>query len=145
MQRLVVEEVGAKETWLDHRGVNAERRELRGERLGKSLDGKFGRAVNAPAYVRLVTADRRKIDEMSRAAGAHVREHSAGYVEQPEDVCLEDTFHLLSAGPFNAAQQTEACTVHEHVDPAVARDRCLDRDEHGMRIGYIETYGEEMV
>ncbi len=45
-QRLIIEEIRAKVAGFDHGGVDPERRELAGQRLGEGLDGELGRAVN---------------------------------------------------------------------------------------------------
>ncbi|MCY1560580.1 hypothetical protein D9M68_977270 [compost metagenome] len=56
-QRLLIEEIGAEEAGLDHRGVDAQRRQFLVQRFGDPLHRELGGAVHAPAHVGLVAAD----------------------------------------------------------------------------------------
>jgi hypothetical protein len=56
-QRGGIEKVGAEEAWLNHRDVNAQRRELIVQRFAQALNGKLGRAIYAEARHRPITGD----------------------------------------------------------------------------------------
>jgi len=69
-QRTVVEEVGTEETGLDHGDMDAERRHFAGQSLADALDRELGRAIDAPAGIAGIAADRGEIDDVAIATEA---------------------------------------------------------------------------
>ncbi len=141
--RLIVEEVGAEEAGLDHRDADAERRDFGGQRLADAFDRELGRTVDAPARIADITADRREVDDMAGALAAHVRQHGAGDVQQAEHVGAVDAQRLFGARLLDAAEQTVAGVVDQHVDPAERLHSDAGRFMRLRLIGDVELHGQQ--
>src|SRR5512133_4195695 len=102
--------------------MNTKRRELGVQRFRKSLDCKFGGAVDAEAGRAAVAADRGDVEDSPGTPGTHIRQHRAGHGQEAEYVGSVETLDLLSGCFLDSAQQAVASVVEQHVDLPEARD-----------------------
>lgn len=74
---------------LDDGGVQAERGDLGGERLGDALEGELGGAVDAVGGVAVQAADGGDVEDGACALGAEAGKEGADGAEDAEDVDVE--------------------------------------------------------
>ncbi|AUX41706.1 uncharacterized protein SOCE26_031280 [Sorangium cellulosum] len=140
---LRLQELRSEVARLEDRHRDAERRELRVQRLRDRLDGELRRAVNAEPRPRPVAAHRREVQDQAGALLPELRKHGARHREEAEHVRLEDAPHLVALGLLDRADDAVAGVVHQHIDPAEPSDGSLDRGGDGRLVRHVERKGEE--
>src|SRR5258705_10593162 len=96
-QRGLVKKISAEKTRLDHRDMDAERRHFARQCFADAFDRKFCCAVDAPAGITRIAADRREIDDMARTLPAPVRQDCAGDAQQAEYIGAEQLLGFAGA------------------------------------------------
>ena len=137
--------VGAERARLDATHADAERTDLRGERVGPAFDRVLARCVVARARVADDAGNRRDVDHVAAAAGAHARQHGTGQREQAEAVDLELVADRRIVAFLDRALVAVAGVVHQHIDRAETCQRGAHRGVDLRRLRDVQVLQQHPV
>ena len=115
----------------DHRDLDPERADFLGKRFREPHDAELRGGVEAGARVADESSDRRDVDDVSRTALAHRRQHRLGHGDQAEHIGLELGAIALLVRLLDRGEVAIARVVDEHVEAA----RPLDGRDRGLYVG----------
>jgi len=142
-RRISGQELGAEIAGLDHRHLDAERRQFLRQALGDALDGEFGSAIPRRAGIAIETSERGEVEDVAAALGAQRRQHGAGDVDEAEHIGAELRLELLRRAFLKRAEQRIAGIVDQHFDPPEPLDGGLGRCGRLVGLGDVERHGEQ--
>ncbi len=110
--------VGAEGAGLDRGHLDAERRDLLGQRLGQRLERELRRGVVGVGRVGDEPGHRGDVDDVPAALRAHPGQHRLERVDDAEVVGVEERAHLGVVALLDRRQVAVAGVVDQHVDAA---------------------------
>ena len=139
------EQLGAEEAGLDEHRVDAERRDLGGQRLDPALDPELGGGVGGAERLAHDAGGRGDGDDEPGALGAHGGEHGAGDVHRAEQGGLDLRPDVCGAELLEEPGVEVAGVVDHHVDAAEPVEGRLDGGFGGGGVGDVERDGQQVL